>query len=136
MDQNVSLFRKLSPAMPPVELQGAVLSALRVAERRRVITQLASAIAVNALSFVALIVSFRWVAVDAARSGFFEFLSAATADAEVLAAYWQDFAAALLESVPTFGLLLLLSAAFTGLRSLRAALRDLARMRNLKLTHA
>jgi len=119
-------FTALKAPEPPAGLFEKIIQRLyqeqRISALRRRLLILS---AVLSGSMVALIPAFRALQTGLTESGFMEFFSLLFSDLAVVIAHWQDFASALLESLPVMSAVVLLSAVFVVLGSLKFIARDM-----------
>ncbi len=115
------LFSNLPPANPPPNLLGRILT--RVTEERawkawrfKIAALVAGFVASAAALAFAVSVAF----VSLTNSGVPQFLKLAITDTGAVAAYWQDFAYSLLETMPAGGLAAVLASIAVALILLRA----------------
>lgn len=117
-------FTHPAPPEPPDDLFDKIARRIREEERRTFKRRLTIFSIALALSAAAFIPAFRAVETELAESGFVEFSSLLFSDSGAVLAYWQSFVFALLESLPTTGLIALLAAVFALLQSLKFFSRD------------
>ncbi|MDO8582162.1 MAG: hypothetical protein Q7S16_04800, partial [bacterium] len=77
------------------------------------------------VSFFALLPVFNMMRADMVQSGFAEFFSLLFSDIGMVAAYWQNFAFTLLESLPAVSIAAFLATVLVFLGSLRIITRDM-----------
>lgn len=75
-------------------------------------------------SIAALIPTFRMTQAGFVESGFIEFFSLLFSDANIIAAYWKNFALSLLETLPVTNLIMLLTVMLLFLESLKLLINN------------
>lgn len=75
-------------------------------------------------SVIAFLPAWQWLKTGLVESGFTQFLSLFFSDTGIIAAYWQNFALTLLESLPVMSLAVFLTIAFIFLNSLKSLYKD------------
>ena len=129
MDKNYEkLFSNLKSVELPDGLFAQTISRLELEKKRSAVRHRRIAI-ISLLglvgSLIAFIPSIRLVWSEFSASSFMEFFALLFSDSGVVVAYWQNFATALLESLPFMGLIFLLATVVAFLESLRFLLRDI-----------
>lgn len=82
-------------------------------------------------SIIALAFGTNMLIANSTESGFISFLSLLFSDSKVMLTYWQNIGFALLETLPTTGVIILLVATLVLLGSIKKMARDIAFIRNL-----
>lgn len=126
MRQNYEqLFTHLSPPEPPEGLFNKIMSRIRREQRLTIVKRRLVFLAVLLIgSMTALVPAWQTMRAGFIESGFINFVSLLFSDASAVLAYWQNFAWAVLESLPTMGMIMFLAAAFAFLESLKFIARD------------
>ncbi|MDD5043163.1 MAG: hypothetical protein PHD51_00640 [Patescibacteria group bacterium] len=127
MNENYEkLFTRLPSPEPPAGLFQRTL--LRLEEERKLaaVKRRLALFSVGLLgSIVALVPVFKMVYAGFAESGFIKFLSLIISDTGIVAAYWQNFALSLLETLPAMSLILLLAVVLVFLELLKLSVKNL-----------
>jgi hypothetical protein len=122
------LFLALRHQELPKKLYGDILT--RIAQEQRRIERLHAAFlgAVTICSFIVLIPAFQFTLQELSQSGFTRYLSLLFSDSAVVTTYWKEFALSLAESLPLFGITLLLVAIFTLFYSLILTIKHVQKL--------
>lgn len=115
-------FHRLSDGEPPQGLYHAVLARIAYEKRRAARLQFACFGAVALLSFIALVPAFGYAAQEFSQSSFKQYLSLFFSDSAIAIGYWKEFSLSLADSLPLFGITLVLSMLFALVSSLKLAL--------------
>lgn len=118
------LFGRLDKREPPAGLLERIM--LRIAEERRRRVQMRTAVfgVLSLVALAALVPAWRELNSEITQSGFSQFASLIFSDGAALAAYWQDFAFSLLESLPVFGMVAVLGVLLALFSSLKFFVQD------------
>ena len=100
----------LPSVTPPHDLQSRILGHIWRAQRRNAWVRI-SVLSTGALFALALLIpAVRYTAAELYTSGFFEFAAILAKSPFAFSALWQEYALALLESIPALALILVLAA--------------------------
>ncbi|OGY40908.1 MAG: hypothetical protein A2Y82_03505 [Candidatus Buchananbacteria bacterium RBG_13_36_9] len=120
------LFSYYNAPEPPNDLLGKIMK--RINQEKRLLT-LKRRLFILATGLTGAIVLFipalKGVISGFAQSGFIQYFSLLFSDAEIVLAYWQNYALSLLESLPVMSLILLLATVFAILELLKLLAKDL-----------
>ncbi|MCX6785063.1 MAG: hypothetical protein NTV81_04005 [Candidatus Komeilibacteria bacterium] len=122
----LDLFSILPPVEPAADLFDKINQ--RLQQHQRLIARKYRLLLLSVTlgtSLIALIPTFRLVMTGFTESGFSQFLSLIFSDAGVLAAYWENLAFSLLESLPIASILTLLTVVFIFFISLKLLIKNL-----------
>lgn len=105
-------FKSAELVEPPGHMLGAILGRIQTIKRRRAIARFVAGASSAVFSIITLLWGLQYLIVDMARSGFFNFSSLVFSDGGAILAYWRDFLFSLVESMPAFGMIIVLTALF------------------------
>ncbi len=117
--------RMIKKVEPPAELLDSVMARIQSERLREVKTRFWLSSGIALLSLLLLVPALREFNAEAVQSGFSQFSSLLFSDGGIIGAYSQDFAMALAESLPAFGVSLVSSVIFLLLFSLRNIRKDM-----------
>jgi len=120
------LFSYYQAPNPPDDLLGKIMQ--RIDQEKRLLTLkrrlfLFSAGLIGAI--ILFIPALKGVISGLTQSGFIQYFSLLFSDAEIVLAYWQNYALSLLETLPVMSLILLLATVFAILELLKLLANDL-----------
>lgn len=111
---------------PPKELFGRIMSRIRREQKLETVKQRIAIFSIGALaSLAAVFPAFQILETELASSGFFSFFSLLFSDFSIVAAYWQNFALSLLETLPIMGLAAVLAASAFFLGSIKLLTKNI-----------
>jgi hypothetical protein len=114
------LFTHLEPPEPPAGLFAKIMARIHEEERplsiKRRLFLFSTTVLISAGALIPVINAFQ---IEFAQSGLFQFLSLLFSDLGSVAANWQDFGLAILESLPAMNMMALLITMFVLLWSLK-----------------
>ena len=119
---------------PPKELFDKIMSRIHREQKLGRIKQRIVIFSFGALvSLAAVFPAFQILKADLAASGFFTFSSLLFSDFAIVAAYWQNFALSLLETLPVMGLILFSAAILAFLGSIRFLTKNIRKIASFDL---
>ncbi len=105
---------------PPIGLFEKIMNRIHKEERLLVIKRRIVIFSIGLVgSLSGFIPAFKMARIGFIESGFFQFSSLIFSDFSIVMAYWQSFAAALLETLPIMSIIVLLGILFVFLESLK-----------------
>ncbi len=104
---------------PSAGLKKAIISSIRLAERRRARAYFAGAAAALAASSVGVVLSAQYFLHTFFTSEFYGYATLVLSDSDALASVWKDALIALAESIPALAIAALLAATLALLASVR-----------------
>lgn len=107
------------------ELLGRVMEKIEQKEHMALKRKLIFHSVFSVLSMAGLVLSWQWLQNNLASTGFWHFFSLLFSDSQVILAYWQNFALALIETLPVTALLLLSAVTLICLTFLKRLIKDL-----------
>jgi len=113
------LFTHLEPPEPPAGLFAKIMARIHEEERllsKRRLFLFSTTVLISAGALIPVVNAFQ---TEFAQSGLFQFLSLLFSDVGSVAANWQDFGLAILESLPAMNMMALLITMFVLLWSLK-----------------
>jgi ABC-type phosphate/phosphonate transport system permease subunit len=120
------LFSYYNAPKPPNDLLGKIMK--RINQEKKILT-LKRRLVLLAAGLIGAIILFipalRAVISGFAESGFAQYFSLLFSDAEIVLAYWQNYALSLLETLPVMSVILLLATIFAILELLKLLAKDL-----------
>lgn len=121
------LFARFGEDDPPVGFLDGVFSRIAREKRGRARRGFAIGIACSLASAAGIVPAFRYLASEAARTGFSEYLSLFVSNSGAVVQYWQTFAAVLAETLPALAVaatLALLGVFLAGVREVALTARS------------
>lgn len=112
---------------PSQELRNRILKTITTEERHRARKYLAVSFAIAGASAAGMIASSIYAARAIYQSGFYQYLSLAFSDPDVVLTYWREFTLSVVESAPLLGITLVLTAAVALLASVRTYMHNTGR---------
>jgi hypothetical protein len=120
------LFSYLTPPEPPAGLFDKIMQRIYKEQRLLIIKRRIVLFSAGALgSAAAFIPVFRMVQSAFSQSGFLEFFSLLFSDSGLVITYWQNFALALMESLPVMSVAALLGTIFIFIGSIKFLSQDI-----------
>jgi hypothetical protein len=120
------LFSNLRAPEPPDGLLEQIMLRLRKERRSFIIRRRIVIFSLGLIgSMAAFMPVWRLVQTELAASGFMRYFSLLFSDTSTVAAYWQSFVYALLESLPAFSLAVFLFVVFVFLESLKVLVQNM-----------
>lgn len=118
-------FKSMSDKEPSKELFFAIMQKIGRAHRIKILrARFLLFGTISLLAIVAFVPAMRLFYSDINESGFYEFVSLAFSDTEIVMAYWQDFAFLIAESFPVLGVSYVLASVFFFLFSIKNIVQD------------
>ena len=119
------LFKSLTIVDPPKELHHRIVTRIAIIERQTMRIRLALFGIFSIASFGAIVLALQYTLQEFTRSGFYQYFSLLLSDGGTIFVYWKEFAFLLAESLPVFGVILLLSSTVVFLFLLRYATKNI-----------
>lgn len=119
-----ALFAQIDPALPPKELLDAVLSRVRLEQKRAARREIFLVGSLALGSLVAIIPAISYFLNSLIQSSFYQYLSLVFSDGTSVLTFWKEMIMSLAESLPLLGLVGVLTIVVVFLWSVSRTTRD------------
>lgn len=119
-----TLLRNLAHVDPPKRLYGNILARIEIEQTRKAKIRFVLMGTTAICSLLALVPAVQYTAKEFSQSGFLQYLSLIFSDSATIMAYWKEFTFSLAESLPAFGITMILSILFVLFGSIILVIRD------------